>query len=112
MPLMPVSLSRRAVRRLATALALAVVAGAPVVFPAPVSAATPVGRWDVTGSLTKVRDFHTTTRRGDGSVLVAGGTTGGPATATAERYDPGTGTWARTGSLNITREGHTATLLA
>lgn len=78
----------------------------------PVSASAPVGRWADTGSLSKPRDFHTATRLGDGSVLVVGGTTGGPATVKAERFDPGTGTWGPTGSLNTARESHTATLLA
>jgi len=78
----------------------------------PVLAASPVGRWTSTGSLSKPRDFHTATRLGDGSVLVAGGTTGGPATVKAERFDPGAGTWAPTGSLTTARESHTATLLA
>src|SRR5437588_11827984 len=42
-----------------------------------------------------------------GKVLVAGGNSFG----SAELYDPATGTWSYTGSLNIARRGHTATLL-
>jgi hypothetical protein len=100
-------------RRRWRALALPVIGATLVGLTAlPGSAAAPVGRWTVTGSLTKARDFDTATRLLDGSVLVAGGSTGGPATVTAERFDPATGTWARTGSMNIARESHTATLLA
>jgi hypothetical protein len=40
-------------------------------------------------------------------VLVAGGSNG----ASAELYDPASGTWTTTGSLTTARQGHTATLL-
>jgi hypothetical protein len=45
-------------------------------------------------------------------VLVAGGEgNNSTASATAELYDPASGTWTATGSLNTARELHTATLL-
>ena len=42
-------------------------------------------------------------------VLVAGGL--GPVLASAELYDPASGTWTPTDSLNTARAQHTATLL-
>ncbi len=46
-------------------------------------------------------------------MLVAGGGGGWPLdTATAELYDPHTGTFSATGSMSVTRVSHTATLLA
>ena len=46
-------------------------------------------------------------------MLVAGGYNDNSAyLASAELYDPSTGTWTATGNLNIARFGHTATLLA
>jgi len=51
----------------------------------------------------------------DGKVLVAGGggyrSDGVFALASAELYDPGTGSWTATGNMATVREGHTATLL-
>jgi len=59
------------------------------------------------------RHWHTATRLNDGKVLVVAGTTGGfDYLATAETYDPSTGTWSVTNSPMATvRDGHTATLL-
>jgi WD40 repeat protein len=64
----------------------------------------------------------TTTLLADGRVLVAGGLREVPAAngsgdstgvtlASAELYDPVSGTWTATGSMVTPREGHTATLL-
>jgi len=43
--------------------------------------------------------------------LVAGGVNGSVTLASAELYDPESGTWTPTGSLGAERNGHTATLL-
>ena len=48
----------------------------------------------------------------DGSVLVAGGCCAGVGyLASAELYDPDSGTWSATANMLATRTGHTATLL-
>jgi large repetitive protein len=70
------------------------------------------GTWSVTGLLAEARSDHTATLLPDGTVLVAGGSFGGPhALASAELYDPATGTWSASGPLAEARSGHTATLL-
>jgi Galactose oxidase, central domain/Kelch motif len=70
--------------------------------------------WSATGSMTTARSGHTATLLADGTVLVAGSS--GPddvanAEASAELYDPSSGTWSATGSMVESRAGHTATLL-
>ena len=75
------------------------------------------GTWSVTGSMSTARENHTATLLPDGKVLVVGGftvTSGNPngtTLASAELYDPATGTWSATGSMSTARESHTATLL-
>jgi N-acetylneuraminic acid mutarotase len=72
------------------------------------------GQWTTTGSMTKPRDSHTATLLNNGSVLVAGGLCNGGFTYpdnTAEVYDPSTGTWKATGSMNVARVDTAATLL-
>ncbi|HLN99847.1 MAG TPA: kelch repeat-containing protein [Pyrinomonadaceae bacterium] len=72
------------------------------------------GTWSVTGSLNQARAYHTSNLLADGKVLVAGGffVDNLPnITNLAELYDPVTGSWSNTASLNIARRFHTATLL-
>jgi hypothetical protein len=58
-------------------------------------------RANYTGSMNTGRWSHTATLLADGKVLVVGGTTlYGGVLASAELYDPATGTWTVTGSLN------------
>jgi hypothetical protein len=64
----------------------------------------------LTGSLTTARASHTSTVLTNGMVLIAGGNNGN-VLASAELYNPATGTFTPTGSLNTARLYHTATLL-
>jgi WD40 repeat protein len=65
-----------------------------------------------TGPLATARSEHTATLLPDGKVLVAGGWGSSGFLASAEVYDPATGTWRPTGSMATTRYHHTATLLS
>jgi large repetitive protein len=74
------------------------------------------GIFTATGSMTRVRDNHTATLLADGTVLITGGESedGGyfsGTEASAEIYNPVTGTFAATGNMVSRRGGHTATLL-
>ena len=75
------------------------------------------GTFMPTGKMTVARSFHTATLLRDGRVLIAGGRINGPqdyqgvVTASAELYDPATGTFAPTGSMTVPRVWHSATLL-
>lgn len=93
------------------ALLILPLTGAPTAF-----ADTP-GTFTATGSMGTTRYFHTSTLLPNGRVLVAGGQSdgnfgfGSSVFASAELYDPGTGSFATTGSMNAARWGHTATRL-
>ena len=71
--------------------------------------------WSFTGSMSEARFDFTATLLLDGRVLVAGGDRGyyavPRALASAELYDPVSGTWTATGSMSVGRYRHSATLL-
>jgi hypothetical protein len=79
------------------------------------------GTFTATGSMMVSRTGQTATLLNDGRVLIAGGVQDfgagtlpiplGPGVASAEIYDPVSGTFTRTGSMSEGRSGHTATLL-
>ncbi len=73
------------------------------------------GSWTATGKLIEGRGYHTATLLPDGRVLVAGGRTNnsstGHALASAELYDPATGSWSATGNLVAAHTFHAATVL-
>ena len=84
-------------------LALAVVCLLWIAWLAPAARAS--NTFAATGSLAKARHIQTGTLLPNGKVLVAGGFNSATSAylATAELYDPATGTWSATGSLaNIT----------
>jgi hypothetical protein len=77
------------------------------------------GAFSSTGTMGWPRGWHTLTLVPDGKVLAAGGETDSSSLntcyfagslATAELYDPASGTFSVTGSMAATRETHTATL--
>ena len=74
------------------------------------------GTFTATGSMTTARQGHTATLLPNGMVLLAGGfgslTSQGSELASAELFNPATGTFAATGNMTTARAGHTATLLA
>ena len=73
------------------------------------------GKWTSTGAMTTSRCYHTATLLPNGKVRVAGGATQtgfSGATASAEFYDPTTGTWTKTGTRTTARGYHVAVLLA
>ena len=79
------------------------------------------GTWSPIGSMATGRGLHTATLLESGRVLVAGGTSapapapptpwGGPALASAEVYDPVSGTWSAAAPMGTARVHHEATLL-
>jgi len=72
------------------------------------------GLFQPTGAMAVPRRFHTATLLPTGQVLVSGGTSGGRSgtiESSAELYDPASGQWLMTDSMNAARHSHTATLL-
>lgn len=71
--------------------------------------------WSFTGNLQQARASFTATLLSNGQVLIVGGTYRGAfvqyGLPSAELYNPATGTFSTTGSLNTGRYGHSATLL-
>lgn len=65
-----------------------------------------------TGEMESERSAHTATVLANGKVLIAGGYNDTEVLATAELFDPATGTFTATGAMNTPRLGHTATLLS
>jgi hypothetical protein len=83
-----------------------------LVLPSLVAAQT--GIWVPTGNMTTKHLYGTATLLQSGKVLVAGGITtsdGRSTISTAELFDPTTGKWTRTASMNVGRNSHTATLM-
>ena len=74
------------------------------------------GKFTPTGPMTVERALHTTTLLADGRVLVTGGFNneddGSTSLASAELYDPKSGTFSPTGSMVDGRTFDAATLLA
>ncbi|WP_129673454.1 kelch repeat-containing protein [Candidatus Chloroploca sp. Khr17] len=73
------------------------------------------GQWSTTGSMKTARMRYPAVLLTNGKVLVASGSQFGggtyPTTTGAEIYDPATGQWSDTGSLNISRHHHQAVVL-
>jgi N-acetylneuraminic acid mutarotase len=81
------------------------------------SDALAAGTWSLAGSRTVASFFPSVTVLTDGRVLVAGGCGSflddncPTVLATAELFNPATGTWSATGSMSVARVDHTATRL-
>lgn len=71
------------------------------------------GTWTLLVSMNAARDSHTATLLPNGQLLVAGGYGSSGYLKSTELYNPTTGNWTTTGSMDMTlaRDFHTATLL-
>ena len=74
------------------------------------------GTFTATGDMATPRSIHTATLLPSGKVLIAGGIMRADSglllpQATAELYDPATGTFSATGSMTVPRDRHSAILL-
>jgi hypothetical protein len=72
------------------------------------------GTFQKTGNMNVARISHTATLLSNGDVLVAGGdnsSLGDGYLASAELYNPSTGSWTLTGSMSTARQRHQAVLL-
>ena len=69
------------------------------------------GGWGCVANLNTGRGHHTATMLNNGLILIAGGFTNGPITASAELYDTKTGIFTPTGSMKFPRADHDATML-
>ena len=73
------------------------------------------GKFTATGNMTATREEHTAVLLANGNVLMSGGNkktlTQQTPLASAELYNPTSGTWTATGSMNHERAGHTSTVL-
>jgi hypothetical protein len=73
------------------------------------------GTFTATGRMSTARSSHTATLLPSGKVLIAGGFSGSAGSASfasAELYDPTSGTFTFTGRMTAARDWHTATLLS
>ncbi len=77
-----------------------------------VSTSTNLHGFHATGDMGTERAAHTATLLQNGKVLIAGGFNNTDVLATAELFDPATGTFTPTGAMTTPRFSHTATLLA
>ena len=99
----------RAVTRSGAPLCTVRIAWQGVAYPAVVDPA-----WTTTGSMAEARSGHTANVLGSGNVLIAGGPPAisfEPGSATAELYNPETGTFAATGQMSEGHFLHTASTL-
>jgi hypothetical protein len=96
----------------ASPVAAAPVSAVPDASPTPAPARA--AGWIPTGAMAVARADASATLLLDGKVLIAGGRIGPTmeaSTASAELYDPRSGTWSATGSMHGPRDGQTATRL-
>jgi hypothetical protein len=104
--------SRRGITLLAAAALVGLLAGAAAVGGLLRPPAPPIPAfWTATGSMPNSHVNHTATLLPDGRVLVVGAYNSDGAPASAELYDPSTGSWTATGDMTRGRAEHTATLL-